>query len=971
MRLAATAWPLYEVGVSLLRLLVLWMSLLVLTTPLQAWARIAASSADDICAPGVDPCVITDEVDVSGGATLDFGNRDLRIEQGGRLDFDFRSGSVLCGSFTAESNAAVINMKGVDSAGDVSGGLVRITAQSACAGNVARRCFADSDCMLGGCNTRRCSLRLDRACNEDANCDLGICFFGVCANDASVQCNREADCKLGSCTTSRRCDADGSFACEENADCEMGTCSVGEGKLDLAGRVTGSAGEPGTLILRSRGDLTVDAAILLGATILEGDGGEVELESVAGDVHVNARLDLTGGGTSSGGALTAIAAGDVSLAALVDAAGGDFDGGTVDIVAGGDVYLSEDINLNSGNAAGDGGALDLEAAGDVAVASGTASNRVLISADGHVDEEGFAGNGGTIDFVVGGDFVSAAFSTFRADGALPDGVGGDVTIVADGDIALDGQVELETRGQDGGGGAFDATCGGDFSLAESASIEVAASRGGAGEIDIVANQDLSILGTLVADANEQGGAGSIDLRSGATLELGGVMSSSGGVGQDNIRFFACRVRAAPGFELHNHAINGESIFSVRESAVFAVGAEVEASHPSGGNRIIYRDASKPPVGLSAFSPTPELLVDEDLVGCPVCGNEEIDFGEQCDDGNTAVGDGCSAECLDEGCLLATPGYPDVALCDDGKACTQDRCDLELHTCVHTELCDDGVACTDDACTGDFCSNIANNAFCSDGDVCTDDICLERSGCVNPTNTAPCDDGAFCTTDDRCDAGTCVGTPRSCSDGVFCTEDICDEASNVCRNPPSDERCDDGLFCTGTETCDAATDCASGIALECGGLDSFCAEGQCSESLQRCVATPVREMEPCDDGDVCTDADACVAGECRGTGIPECGICGNGVLDPGEGCDDGDTDFLAGDACLADCAFTGCGKPTGSGGIRPNTSDALFTLRAAVGLETCSLLVCDVGADGRIRTGDALTILQSAVGLDITLECQAP
>jgi len=37
---------------------------------------------------------------------------------------------------------------------------------------------------------------------------------------------------------------------------------------------------------------------------------------------------------------------------------------------------------------------------------------------------------------------------------------------------------------------------------------------------------------------------------------------------------------------------------------------------------------------------------------PVCGNSLVESGEECDDGNTSDGDGCSADCLVEG-----PGIP--------------------------------------------------------------------------------------------------------------------------------------------------------------------------------------------------------------------------------------------------------------------------------------------------------------------------
>jgi cysteine-rich repeat protein len=46
----------------------------------------------------------------------------------------------------------------------------------------------------------------------------------------------------------------------------------------------------------------------------------------------------------------------------------------------------------------------------------------------------------------------------------------------------------------------------------------------------------------------------------------------------------------------------------------------------------------------------------------LCGNGEVDGGEQCDDGNTASGDGCSAGCQDEG------------ECGDGVRNTGEECD---------------------------------------------------------------------------------------------------------------------------------------------------------------------------------------------------------------------------------------------------------------------------------------------------------
>src|SRR5690242_1897898 len=45
----------------------------------------------------------------------------------------------------------------------------------------------------------------------------------------------------------------------------------------------------------------------------------------------------------------------------------------------------------------------------------------------------------------------------------------------------------------------------------------------------------------------------------------------------------------------------------------------------------------------------------------VCGNAVVEAGEDCDDGNTTSGDGCSATCLFEGCALTGSWHSSNAL----------------------------------------------------------------------------------------------------------------------------------------------------------------------------------------------------------------------------------------------------------------------------------------------------------------------
>jgi len=66
----------------------------------------------------------------------------------------------------------------------------------------------------------------------------------------------------------------------------------------------------------------------------------------------------------------------------------------------------------------------------------------------------------------------------------------------------------------------------------------------------------------------------------------------------------------------------------------------------------------------------------------------------------------------------------------------------------------------------------------------------------------------------------------------------------------------------------------------------------------------------------------------------------------------------------------CGQPTSRGGASPTATDALFVLRAAVGIESCKSCICDTDASGLIAATDALAILRSAVGLGPALGCVA-
>jgi hypothetical protein len=80
-----------------------------------------------------------------------------------------------------------------------------------------------------------------------------------------------------------------------------------------------------------------------------------------------------------------------------------------------------------------------------------------------------------------------------------------------------------------------------------------------------------------------------------------------------------------------------------------------------------------------------------------------------------------------------------------------------------------------------------------------------------------------------------------------------------------------------------------------------------------------------------------------------------------------TTLDSGGTCADPVPFT-AGKGFSADAV--TASDALFTLRAGIGLESCLLCVCDADNSGNVSATDALTILRAAVGQPVTLNCPA-
>ncbi|HEY6078355.1 MAG TPA: DUF4215 domain-containing protein [Polyangiaceae bacterium] len=264
----------------------------------------------------------------------------------------------------------------------------------------------------------------------------------------------------------------------------------------------------------------------------------------------------------------------------------------------------------------------------------------------------------------------------------------------------------------------------------------------------------------------------------------------------------------------------------------------------------------------------------------VCGNQELEPGEFCDDGNTDDDDGCSADCtevdLDFDCSEIGEPCVQVVICGSGV--------LE-----GDEVCDDGN--TDD---GDGCS--ADCATVEDGFVCVrpGKECVAVSVCGNGARERgeQCDDGNADAAD-GCDAACQLESGFFCSTpGTDCVELVCGDGV---RTP--DEACDDGTSLP-DDGCDDTCEVRQGWRCNTAGCQPICGDGR------------VEKGELCDDG-ARVSGDGCSSGctvepyfgcttPAHQTSVCTSTIaCGNGTLDPGEVCDPPGTN-----GCKAGCkSFT--------------------------------------------------------------------
>ncbi len=116
--------------------------------------------------------------------------------------------------------------------------------------------------------------------------------------------------------------------------------------------------------------------------------------------------------------------------------------------------------------------------------------------------------------------------------------------------------------------------------------------------------------------------------------------------------------------------------------------------------------------VGEYTPNPEN--NNQLNETPVCGNRVLENGEECEDGNTNDGDGCSGTCIREGTEQEPVCGNEIIeageICDDGNTEDGDECSSSCQpTIVEDDTLQVGETCVpgEDTCAfGSLCARIA-------------------------------------------------------------------------------------------------------------------------------------------------------------------------------------------------------------------------------------------------------------------------
>lgn len=627
-------------------------------------------------------------------------------------------------------------------------------------------------------------------------------------------------------------------------------------------RIDGQGNYATSVSLSAAGNLTVNGSILVNGTGSNPYGGDLELVA-GGDVVVTTDLATTASGADGDAGEIAIEAGGaVTVAGTIDASGSPYPGEVAITAATGDITLSDSIDTTA-TRDGSGGGVGISAAvGSVSVAKIT-SNGSSIGSGENVS----CGDGASISIAAGervtlADDVSAhSGGTTCAGGAIEISAGEDVV------TAVGVEIDAAGSGAEGYGGSFVLYAGRDATVR---TVDLSATAD-SGSIDATAERVLDVVGT-------------IDARASGSEAIGGEAVLKG-----------CTLNVAPGASIDVRGDDDDSGIWLTSSGQITVAGTLRSDWE---NRFIYRSAAPITAGATIVL-APILDHQPGLPACvdPIqCGDGDLDGGETCDDGNRLSCDGCANDCMrvDDVCGDGTRECTEQ--CDDGNTTSGDGCEADCTLPVVAEILVPGSPLVR-GCLAEWKLFHSNPAL--------DD------GSGLPKRTQKCTDGDPACDSDSANDLACTYEMQLCLRADDSRIPECNPAAldYVRLGTPSPSSGDP----VNAQNGQAIVDALEPLDLEVqvgttvvhpGG--PFAGTNQCTESFSitvpRTAGSSGKRSVRVSAKDVA--GDLMQSNQISLTCIPNPAVCGNGVLELFEQCDDDNTDAC--DGCSPTCRAETCG-----------------------------------------------------------------
>lgn len=711
------------------------------------------------------------ECPVVGGSTLDFGDLDVVLRQGTKLDVGTGTMTLLAGSLTLQPGTALLGHGGailVQTARDIA--VLRPTSGSAARIDVADAAFSDRIDLVSETGTVQIDGVLDaRGTNTDASGG----FINVSA--ANVIVSGEIR------TNGGNKGGGGPIA----LDAKTGALVIG-----AAAKVDGYGGSGGPVDLTADGAVTTAGQIDIRATASGGDGGLLTVLTNSGSITLGGKIFMQGDegndqdGGGNGGELNVFSGGGITLSAAFEMSGAppDGQGGDAFFLSVNDIVQTGAIQAQGRGAESDGGSLEFDSQGAL----------TLRTIDVH---------GGAALPSSGGVVQASAW----CDLTVPSGV----TINAEGD---QGSVHLQSGKRLTAVGVL--RTGGFVLLEYVDPASPPITQGGTflPELELQLNPALTPCGGVVPpscgdgvlDAGEE-----CDDDNNTSCDGCSSICKSEICGNDRLDCNeACDDgNTASGDTCHADCsrldnVCGDGIEDSQETCDDANtnscdGCSATCEDEGCGNGMVECLEECDPPNAGGCSADCLTFIP------PGCGDGALVDPEECDDGNTADGDGCSHQCKIEECGNGTldPGEG----CDDFNVDGCDGCspECELEACGNGildcgEECDDGAGngapggtCLPEECRPaptcssggeEPCIPCGTTAHCDPLDQCGSTAC--EAGVCTPVDPPQCDDQNVCNGVEICDpaSGCKAGAPLACDDGDACSTDACSPATGCVSEP---------------------------------------------------------------------------------------------------------------------------------------------------------------------------------------------